>query len=74
MPHEGIDDRTVYVYSIIKYICTGDDLDMDVEMVEYVADKHKLNCFMIFSFLFKMKTHKIKPKTIAILPIILYRM
>ena len=64
MPHEGIDDRTVYVYSIIKYIYTGDDLDMDVEMVEYVADKHKL---------FKMKTHKIKSKTIAIL-LILYRM
>ena len=44
---------------------------MDVEMVEYFADKHKLNCFMIFSFLFKMKTDKIKTKTIAIL-LILY--
>ena len=58
---------------MIKYIYTGDDLDMDVEMVEYVADKHKLNCFMIFSFFFKLKTHKIKSKTIAIL-LILYRM
>ena len=51
LPHEGIDDRTVYVYSIIKYIYTGDDLDMDVEMVEYVADKLKLFCFMDILFL-----------------------
>ena len=36
---------------MIKYIYTGDDLDMDVEMVEYVADKHKLFCFMVILFL-----------------------